>query len=59
MVQSGRQVPRPAHAGLAGSLPTGRQEGAQLKKHFFCSDPSRHCVPGKPRPVAGELHHDG
>ena len=25
----GRQVPRPAQAGQAGSLPTGRQEGAQ------------------------------
>jgi len=51
-----RQVPRPAKAGYAGSLPTGRQEGAQSIRYFLCSLPARHYVPGKPRPVAGELH---
>ncbi len=40
----------PAKAGSnqMEALPTGRQEGAQLEKYF---------VPGKPRPVAGELQY--
>jgi hypothetical protein len=49
MVQGNRQVPRPAHAGLAGSLPTGRQEGAQLKQYFFARYPFATMCPGKPR----------
>jgi len=33
-----------------------RGQGAHYKRDFLCSHPARHCVPGKPRPVGGELH---
>ncbi len=33
-----------------------RGQGAQYERNFLCSHSVRHCVPGKPRPVGGELH---
>jgi hypothetical protein len=46
---------------LAGTCPVPpkrdrRGQGAQYERNFLCSHFARHCVPGKPRPVGGELH---
>jgi hypothetical protein len=39
------------------SVVQGRQEGAPYERNFLCWHPARHCVPGKPRSVGGELHN--